>query len=108
MKRLLCSLALLLSCITPSYADEISAHFGDAVVTLTDTLCSSSLALDMANAEYHSKFFNGTVRMTPADKPVALCWMAFPEDDVVLVIDEEGDYGFLPIQAFMAQPGNGI
>lgn len=104
MKRLLISLALLLLCITPSHAAEISAYFDDAVVTLTDTPCNSKAVLDSVKEEYRPKFFNGTAQMTPADKPIALCWMLFPDDGVVLIVDEHGDYGPIPLQAFMKQP----
>ena len=108
MKRLLVVLALLLSCITLSHAAEISARFGDAVVTLTDTPCDSKAVLGNIKEEYRSKVFNGTVQMTPADKPAALCWMLLPDDGVVFVIDESGGSGPLPMQAFMKQPDESI
>lgn len=106
MKRLLVVFALLFSCLTPSYADEIKAEIGDATVTLSDVPCDSKAVLDNVKDEYRSEFQNGSAAF--ADHSVKFCWMLVPSEGAVFIMDESGNYGAIPLQAFMQRKDEGI
>lgn len=96
MRWLLFSL-LMLAMPGLSVAAELSVTLSNgAVVRLFESQCSNKVILKLINEEYHPMFRAGNVRL--GDIKRELCWM--PHSGDVLIMDEAGEGGIIPIMAF--------
>lgn len=96
---------VLLSASVP--AAERSATFdGGVVVTLYDTPCSNEKVLAMLKPEFRSQFQQGQAVFP--NRTIELCWNASLQPGAIVIADEEGDVGAVPLSAFATQSKDGI
>lgn len=121
-KRLLLSIFCSILLSFPTFAATLEAKIpqelgGETVITLTDDKCENPKILANIKPEYQSNFQSGSVsfpvesKVTPEgklehkNKKIALCWALNPQSPSnVFVIDEDGDFGEIPIIVFATKP----
>ncbi len=97
------TMILLLFFAFPVYGVERTAKLdGGVTVTITDSPCSLKSVLDMIREEKRKDYQDGFAVFP--DRKVRLCWSGKAERGVIFVVDEEGDYGPIPLEAFSPAP----
>ena len=103
MRKLLLVLGMIVLTLGTkgSFAAEISGRLaGGVVVTLYDTPCTNKTVLALIRPERQALYQSG--KAVFPDRTFGLCWRL--NGSVILIADEEGDTGAVPVSAFM-QPG---
>jgi len=109
MRKRLAILLLSLSCFATAAeykATVDTVGFGPITVTITDAPCTVGLVLAQIPKEFHGAFQNGIVQGATLSRK--MCWSAevavgeLPAGHLFL-IDELGDTGRLPIEAFLPE-----
>ena len=82
-----------------SNAASLTWTFEGNTVILNDTPCQEKKVLEKIKPEYHNIFQSGTV-VFKGDK-LNLCWTpSQTQPGYIYVMDETGDYGTIPMDAF--------
>jgi len=105
MKKLTCTFLLSLAfCAGPVYADATMRMVTrDATVILRPEPCTDKKTLSIIEEQYRPMFRAADVIWR--GKSLKGCWMALPEKGVVIMADETGDHGALPMSAFRPSAG---
>jgi len=96
MKTLLA--AVLLSVVSLAHAASARMDAGGLTVILSADPCTEAKVLSFIQDQYHGMFRKADVIYQ--GKALKACWMALPDRRSVLVADETGDYGAVPIALF--------
>lgn len=96
MKRLIAALLLLVS--LPAFAESYAMRAGNLAIVLHKAACTETKVLSLIEEQYRTAFRKADV--THAGKSLKACWMALPDRQQVLVADETGDYGAVPMSMF--------
>jgi len=95
VKRLI---ALLLFVATSSYAASVRMEAGGITIVLHTTPYTEAKVLSFIQEPYRSAFRSADVIYQ--GKPLKACWASLPDRRNVLVADETGDYGPVPMALF--------
>lgn len=79
-------------------AASVRMDAGDLSIVLHSTPCTEPKVLSIIEEPYRPSFRSANV--THKGKPLKACWMAVPDRRAVLVADETGDYGAVPMALF--------
>ena len=100
LDRLILTAGLLVGLADCATAGAFETKHGDVVIRLTDKPCAESVTV-LLRTEAHDKYLGGHVTLRGVK--LALCWR-LTDGGNVLVIDEKGDGGILPISRFQKVP----
>lgn len=95
MKTLIAALLLV---VTPAHAAFMQFQAKDLTVVLHVSPCTSKKILDMIEAPSRPAF--RTADVTFKGKALKACWAANQIAQEVLIVDETGDYGTIPMGLF--------
>lgn len=96
MKHLIAALLLLVA--LPAFAASYAMRAGNLAIVLHKDACTETKVLNLIEEQYRSAFRRADV--THEGKALKACWMALPDRQQVLVADETGDYGSVPMSMF--------
>lgn len=96
--------SLFLGHITTSYSEELLVARGNnVVIILTQEPCVSTKVGEAHPGKDLSIGFTANIMWK--GKPLEACWLLDATAGAVYLIDETGDEGYIPIQAFKASEG---
>lgn len=95
--RLLTALLICLL-VNPVFAASMKLQTEEMTVVLRLDNCANEKILSLIEDQYRSSFRSAD--LTYQGKPLKSCWMALPQSKEVLMVDETGDYGTLPMSMF--------
>jgi hypothetical protein len=84
----------------PAMADYV-LKTESGYIRLQDAPCTHAKVLDLLRPQFHSEFRHGYLVFK--GKQLAACWIF--KDGEVTIIDEEGDGGSVPVDAFKKVSG---
>lgn len=103
MKKLLgvvlVSFALSANAVEPS----MIAHGQNVTVRLFDRPCEVKEVLELLKPEFHARYRAGSSELNGEHRE--LCWLAFPERGVVVVVDDHGVDADLDMTHFKKEEG---
>lgn len=93
-------IAALLFCllVTPVFAASMKMETKEMTVLLQTESCTNEKILSLIEDQYRT-FFR-VADLIYRGKPLKACWMALPQSMEVLMVDETGDHGTLPMSVF--------
>jgi hypothetical protein len=87
----------------PALADDMVFKDDNVTVRLTEAPCTRA-AFQTVLAQVKPDPAKVAV-VTHGGRYLAACWLAHPESGNVVLIDEEGDAGLIPMADFKREPG---
>ena len=101
MRILLAALLLATSVNAATLDGALQGPSGPVNLRLTQDACTEPKVLQFLQTTAVPLMRAGTVAWQ--GKTYNMCWTLAPDDGVVIVVDETGDYGTVPLQAFTRQ-----
>lgn len=95
MKKLL---AVILTLFAFNASAALVYSDQNMTIVLTKEPCTNAKVLSLIEEPYRANFF--AADMTYRGKPLGACWMPMPQQFQILMADETGDYGAVPMSAF--------
>lgn len=84
--------------VNPVFAASMRMQTKEMTIVLRSDNCKHSQILSLIEDQYRTSF--RAADLTYQGKPLKACWMALPQSKEVLMVDETGDYGTLPMSMF--------
>lgn len=97
--RILLAVALVaMASVAVADAGILRLQTKDMTVVLHKTPCTDAASLSIIQPEMRPRFF--AADLTWKGTPLKACWAPLPDRAEVLMVDETGDYGMLPMSGF--------
>ena len=96
--RFAIAVVLILGMISPALgAPELVVRLGENEIRIQGSTCEDKKVLSWVKPEFHGQFKKASVKLS--GKGYAACWTMLPSGEV-LILDETGDHGTIPQNAF--------
>lgn len=90
--------AAMLALPVPAHAASLVYQAEGITIVLKKEPCTDEKTLSIIEEPYRANFFAADI--TYKGKPLKGCWMPVPQSFEVLMADETGDHGAIPMSAF--------